>query len=90
MLRELNDVYKIILLGILCLWVSISIFEERFQKYLNNWIVSIVMVVVILIFILSLYDILINNNGSYIDAFFYILGIVSSIRYLLKSASRKY
>lgn len=90
MLRELNHVYKIILMGILCLWVLISIFKERFQKYLNNWIVSIVMVVVILIFILSLYDILINNNGSYIDAFFYILCIVSSIRSLLKSASRKY
>lgn|GEM_PF-6196412 len=36
MLRELNDVYIILFIIILCLWTLIVIFKERFQKYLNN------------------------------------------------------
>lgn len=89
MLRELNDVYIIIFAVILCLWTLIVVFKERFQKYLGKWIVFIVMVVAILIYILQLYDVFINNIGNYIDAFLPILGIVISVRALLKLPSRK-
>jgi len=48
------------------------------------------MVSAILVFILQLYDVFVNNIGNYTDAFFRILGIVVSVRYLLRLRNRKY
>lgn len=90
MLSELNDIYKIILTGIMCLWILTLIFKDRFQKYLGKWVISIIMVIVILLSIFQLYDIFINNKGNYFDIFFYIVGIFMSIKFLLNLQNRKY